>query len=118
MDSLGGNGRQSQMWKESPLAIVVCGDMNKALEGPAQAFWVQDCSAATENILLAAHALGLGAVWTGCYPMEERMANVSRVLNLPETVIPLCVIVMGYPSEQPEPKDKWKPENVTYNMFE
>ena len=118
MDSLGGNGRQSQMWKESPLAIVVCGDMNKALEGPAQAFWVQDCSAATENILLAAHALGLGAVWTGCYPMEERMANVSRVLNLPETVIPLCVIVIGYPSEQPEPKDKWKPENVTYNMFE
>ena len=118
MDQLGGNGRQSQMWKESPLAIVVCGDMDKALEGLAQAFWVQDCSAATENILLAAHALGLGAVWTGCYPMEERMANVSQVLNLPETIIPLCVIVMGYPNEQPEPKDKWKPENVTYNMFE
>lgn len=118
MDSLGGNGRQSQMWKESPLAIVVCGDMEKALEGPAQDFWVQDCSAATENILLAAHALGLGAVWTGCYPMEERMANVSQVLNLPETVIPLCVIVMGYPNENPDPKDKWKPENVTYNKFE
>ena len=118
MDELGGNGRQSQMWKESPLAIVVCGDMDKALEGPAQAFWVQDCSAATENILLAAHALGLGAVWTGCYPMEERMANVSQVLNLPETVIPLCVIVMGYPNENPDPKDKWKPENVTYNRFE
>ena len=118
LDELGGNGRQSQMWKESPLAIVVCGDMDKALEGPAQAFWVQDCSAATENILLAAHALGLGAVWTGCYPMEERMANVSQVLNLPETIIPLCVIVMGYPNEQPDPKDKWKPENVTYNMFE
>ena len=118
MDSLGGNGRQSQMWKESPLAIVVCGDMEKALEGPAQAFWVQDCSAATENILLAAHALGLGAVWTGCYPMEERMTNVSQVLNLPETIVPLCVIVMGYPNESPDPKDKWKPENVTYNRFE
>jgi nitroreductase len=118
LDELGGNGRQSQMWKDSPLAIVVCGDMDKAMEGPAQAFWVQDCSAATENILLAAHALGLGAVWTGCYPMEERMANVSQVLNLPETIIPLCVIVMGYPNEQPDPKDKWKPENVTYNMFE
>jgi nitroreductase len=117
LDSLGGNGRQSQMWKESTLAIAVCGDMDKALECPAQAFWVQDCSAATENILLAAHALGLGAVWTGCYPMEERMANVSQVLNLPETVIPLCVIVMGYPNEQPEPKDKWKPENISYNLF-
>ena len=118
MDSLGGNGRQSQMWKESPLAIAVCGNMEKALEGPAQAFWVQDCSAATENILLAAHALGLGAVWTGCYPMEERMANVSQVLKLPENIVPLCVIVMGYPNESPEPKDKWKPENVSYNAFE
>lgn len=118
LDELGGNGRQSQMWKESPLAIVVCGDMEKAVEGPAQAFWIQDCSAATENILLAAHALGLGAVWTGCYPMEERIANVSHVLNLPENIIPLCVIVMGYPNESPAPKDKWKPENVTYNAFE
>ena len=118
MDKLGGEGRQSQMWKESPLAIAVCGDMDKALEGPAQAFWVQDCSAATENILLAAHALGLGAVWTGCYPMVERMTNVSQVLNLPDNLVPLCVIVMGYPNENPEPKDKWKPENVTYNMFE
>ena len=72
---------------------------------------------ATENILLAAHALGLGAVWTGCYPMEERMAQVSQVLDLPETIIPLCVIVMGYPNENPEPKDKWKPENVSYNKF-
>lgn len=118
MDKLGGEGRQSQMWKESPLAIAVCGDMEKALEGPAQAFWVQDCSAATENILLAAHALGLGAVWTGCYPMVERMTNVSQVLNLPDNLVPLCLIVMGYPNESPEPKDKWKTENVTYNMFE
>ena len=118
LDELGGNGRQSQMWQESPLAIAVCGDMDKALEGPAQAFWVQDCSAATENILLAAHALGLGAVWTGCYPMVERMTNVSQVLNLPDNLVPLCVIVMGYPNESPDPKDKWKPENVTYNKFE
>ena len=97
--------------------VVVCGDMNKAMEGPGRAFWVQDCSAATQNILLAAHALGLGAVWTGCYPVEERMANVSQVLKLPENLIPLCVIVTGYPNEQPAPKDKWKPENVTYNEF-
>ena len=118
LDSLGGNGRQSQMWKESTLAITVCGDMEKALEGSAQSFWVQDCSAATENILWAAHALGLGAVWTGCYPMVDRIAHVSQVLNLPDHLVPLCVIVMGYPNESPEPKDKWKPENVTYNRFE
>ncbi len=117
LNELGGTGRQSQMWQESTLAIVVCGDMDKTVEGPGQTFWVQDCSAATENILLAAHALGLGAVWTACYPVEERMANVSRMLNLPETIVPLCTIVMGYPNEQLVPKDKWKPENVSYNSF-
>ena len=92
--------------------------MEKAMEGVGQAFWVQDCSAATENILLAAHALGLGAVWTGCYPIEERVANISQVLGLPEHIVPLCAIVMGYPNESPQPKDKWKPENVSYNGFE
>ena len=118
IDELGGNGRQSQMWHESPLVIVVCGNMEKAMEGVGQAFWVQDCSAATENILLAAHALGLGAVWTGCYPIEERVANISQVLGLPEHIVPLCAIVMGYPNENLQPKDKWKPENVSYNGFE
>ena len=118
IDELGGNGRQSQMWHESPLVIVVCGNMEKAMEGVGQAFWVQDCSAATENILLAAHALGLGAVWTGCYPIEERVANISQVLGLPEHIVHLCAIVMGYPNESPQPKDKWKPENVSYNGFE
>lgn len=105
------------MVKKAPLAIVVCGDMKKALEGPARAFWIQDCSAATENILLAAHALGLGAVWTGLYPNEDRAKAVSELLKLPETIIPLCAIVIGYPAEQPQPKDKWLPENVSYNEY-
>jgi nitroreductase len=105
------------MIKQAGVAIVVCGNLDKALQGPAQAFWIQDCSAATENILLAANALGLGAVWTGCYPIEERVAEVSKVLKLPETIVPLCVIAIGHPAEQPTPKDKWKPENVSYNEF-
>lgn len=105
------------MIKQAGVAIVVCGNMDKALQGPAQAFWIQDCSAATENILLAAHALGLGAVWTGCYPMDDRVDEVSKVLKLPETIVPLCVIAIGHPAEQPTPKDKWKPENVSYNEF-
>lgn len=117
LDELAGNGRQSKMLQESTLAIVVCGNMDKAMQGPGQAFWIQDCSAATENILLAAHALGLGAVWTGCYPIEERMATVSQVLGLPENIVPFSVIVMGYPAETPQPKDKWKPENVSYNEY-
>ena len=110
----GGRGR---MLEQCALAIVVCGDMTKALPGKGQAYWIQDCSAATENILLAAHALGLGAVWTGVYPMDERVAAVSSAVKLPETIVPLCVIVIGHPAEHPTPKDKWKPENVSYNEF-
>ena len=110
----GGRGR---MFEQCTLAIVVCGDMTKALPGKGQAYWIQDCSAATENILLAAHALGLGAVWTGVYPMDERVAAVSAAVKLPETIVPLCVIVIGHPAEHPTPKDKWKPENVSYNEF-
>ena len=105
------------MLKSAPLAIVVCGDMTKALEGKGRQFWIQDCSAATENILLAAHAQGLGAVWTALYPMEERMQPVSEALKLPDTLIPLCTVVIGYPAERLEPKDKWKPENISYNEF-
>ena len=110
------SGRRG-MIKQAGVAIVVCGNLDKALQGPAQAYWIQDCSAATENILLAANALGLGAVWTGCYPMEDRVAEVSKVLKLPEAIVPLCVIAIGHPAEQPTAKDKWKPENVSYNEF-
>lgn len=103
--------------KEAPLAIVVCGDMDKALEGEAREFWVQDCSAATQNILLAAHGMGLGAVWTGAYPSMERCNAIAKVLQLPQTMIPLNIIVLGYPDGNVKPKDKWKPQNVSYNVF-
>ena len=105
------------MAAKAPLAIVVCGDMKKALSGEAREFWVQDCSAATENILLAANALGLGAVWTGTYPDQKRCKDVSAVLNLPEHLIPLNTIVIGYPDKENTPKDKWKPENISYNTY-
>ena len=95
-------------------AIVVCGDMEKALKDEAREYWVQDCSAASENILLAAHAYGLGAVWCGVYPDGKRVAEVSSVLGLPSTLIPLNIITMGHPADYPDPKDKWKPENVRY----
>ena len=105
------------MTAKAPLAIIVCGDMQKTLEGQGRAFWIQDCSAATENILLAAHALGLGGVWTGLYPNDERVAAVREIMKAPEYIVPLCTIVLGYPAEQPTPKDKWKPENVSYNEY-
>lgn len=100
-------------------AIIVCGNMERALEGPAREYWVQDCSAATENILLAAHAYGLGAVWCGVYhgPESERVAPVKEILNLPDYITPLNIVTMGYPDENPAPKDKWKPELVHYQQW-
>jgi nitroreductase len=104
----------------APLMIAVCGDTNKTTMDDGNKlpdFWVQDVSAATENLLLAAHALGLGAVWTGVYPVMERVADVANVLNCPENIIPLAVVRIGYPDEAPQPKDKFKEENVSYNKF-
>ena len=105
----------------APLMIAVCGDTDKTTmpdgKGKLPDFWVQDVSAATENLLLAAHALGLGAVWTGVYPAMERVADVANVLNCPNNIIPLAVVRIGYPDEAPEPKDKFKEENISYNKF-
>lgn len=98
-------------------AITVCGDMTRAIEGEGRDFWVQDCSAATENILLAAHALGLGAVWTGVYPIAERVDDVSRALELPDSVVPMCIIAVGYPVADQESKDKWDPSKVHYQRW-
>lgn len=107
----------AQMLGTAQAAIVVCGDMRKSLEGWAQDYWIQDASAATENILLAAHGLGLGAVWTGVYPNPEIMPQVSEALDLPSYIIPLNVIPIGYPDQFPDPKDKWKEDNVHYNRW-
>lgn len=104
------------MAARAPLAIVVCGDKTKALTRVPD-YWVQDASAATENILLAAQGMGLGAVWTGTYPVTERVEKVAAVLNLPEHIIPFCTIVIGYPEKYQAPKDKWDEGNISYNTF-
>ena len=100
------------------VAIIPCGDLSKAIEGEMGAFWINDVSAATENLLLAAHAMGLGAVWTGLHPDMNRARLVQEMLGLPEHIIPLCVVPVGVPAEQPEIKDKYKPENIHYNGWE
>ena len=99
------------------VAIIPCGDLSKAIEGEMAAFWINDVSAATENLLLAAHAMGLGAVWTGLHPDMNRAKMVQEMLGLPEHIIPLCVVPVGVPAEQPEVKDKYKPENIHYNNW-
>lgn len=116
LDALAGANPYAKMLKKAPLAIVVCGNTDKMIEGGGRDFWIQDASAATENLLLAAHAMGLGAVWTGAYPSEERCISISKVLSLSDNLIPLNMIVVGYTAEHPQPKQKFKEENVSYNV--
>lgn len=117
LDALSEANPNAKMLKKAPLAILVCGDMEKAIEGGGRDFWIQDASAATENMLLAAHAMGLGAVWTGAYPAEERVDGLRKMFSLPDNIIPLNIVVIGYPAEDPKPKDKFKVENVSYNAY-
>lgn len=103
--------------KTATAAIVVCGNKDKMTDGNEFGYWSQDCSAATENILLAAHAYGLGAVWCGVFPNPDIIPGVTRVLGLPENIIPFNVITMGYPDENPAPKDKYNPEDIHYQRW-
>ena len=106
----------AKMLKQAPLAIVVCGETTW-FEGRENTYWQQDCSAATQNILLAAEALGLGAVWTGVYPNMELARPLAEFLGLPGTVQPLCCIPIGHHDGTTQPKDKWKPENIHYERW-
>lgn len=106
----------ARMLKQAPLAIVVCGETTW-MGGNENPFWQQDCSAAAQNLLLAAEALGLGAVWTGVYPDLERAAQLSAFLGLPSNVQPLCAIPIGHHDGTTQPKDKWKPENIHYGKW-
>lgn len=117
LDSISVKFNTMTMAKDAQLAIVVCGDLKSAMEGEGRDYWVQDASAATENLLLAAHALGLGAVWCGIYPISARVSDFSELLSLPEDIIPMACVCIGYPSGEPMPKDKWKPENIHYNKW-
>ena len=107
----------TKMLNDAGAAIIVCGVMTRALQGEERGFWVQDCSAATENILLAAESLGLGAVWSGMYPLEERVKYVREVLRIPEDVVPLNVIPIGYPAGDEKPKDKFNPANIHWEKW-
>jgi len=107
----------TKMLTKSGAGIVVCGVLEKALPGEGKEFWIQDCSAATENILLAAESMGLGAVWTGAYPSQEIMGHIRKVLGMPESIVPLNVIPVGYPAGDEKPKDKFDPANVHWEKW-
>ena len=107
LDALAEAHPHGKMLFEAPLCIAVCGDLSTF-----ERFWVQDCSAATENVLLAVTALGLGAVWLGVYPREDRVAAVRQVLGMPETITPLNLISIGHPAEEKEPRTQYDETRV------
>lgn len=117
LHSISANLNTMKMAENAPLAIVVCGDLDNTFPGDGRDYWVQDTSAATENLLLAAHASGLGAVWCGIYPMPERIEFLQQLLHLPGNIVPLNVIPIGYPADTQPAKDKWKPENIYYDTW-
>jgi nitroreductase len=103
-----------KMLATASLGIAVCGDTDTVFDRQLS-FLLQDCSAAIENLLLATHALGLGACWVGVHPIEEAIHGVRQLLSLPTTIVPIAVIALGHPGEQPEPRTRF---NADYVHFE
>jgi len=102
-----------KMLARAAVGIIVCGDLRRAHDG-LLSYLLQDCSAAVENLLLAAHALGLGACWLGVHPREDRIAHIRTVLNIPDAVVPVAAIAIGWPVESQEPRTRYR-ENAVHH---
>lgn len=112
LNKLDKSGRYTNM--HSPLIIVVCGDMKKALPRYLKEYWIQDASAVSQNILLASTSLGLGSCWCGVYLQEDVMKNVSEILNLDEDTIPFSLIHIGHPNEEKQANSGYDKEMVEF----
>ncbi len=116
LDELAAGLPYAKMLDKAGAAIVVCALPEKAVHQSLE-YAVLDCAAASQNILLAAEALGLGAVWTAAYPRTERMDFVRKMLNIPAKVIPLNVIPIGIPTGEDQPKDKWDEKKIHWEQW-
>ena len=105
----------SLMLREAPVAILVCGQPKIAKYDGL--YWVQDCAAATENILLAAQTKGLGSVWLGVHPIEERVAGLRQLLGLPEEIVPFSLVPIGHPAEQKPPAGRYDAARVHHDRW-
>jgi nitroreductase len=116
LDSLADGLPFAKMLYKAGAAIIVCAIPEKAYDKRTE-YAIIDCSLASENILLAAEAIDLGALWTAAYPYEDRAGYVRKVLNIPDDIIPLNVIPIGHPTGEDQPKDKYKPENIHWEKW-
>jgi nitroreductase len=105
-----------KMLSTAALAILVCGDLDAALERELS-YLLQDCSAAVENLLLAAHCLGLGACWVGVHPVPNSLRKVSELLGFPGNVIPIAAVALGHPGEQPEARTRFNKQSVRFEKW-
>lgn len=115
LDALFEINTHAEMLKEAQAAIMICGDRN--FEGN-EGLLIQNCSAATQNILLQAHAEGLGAVWVGIYPFEALVKGVKSYFNLPKHILPISIAVLGYPAENPEPDERYEVNKLHTNGWQ
>jgi len=115
LDKIPGVHPYAEMLKQAPAAILVCGDLGLDTH---KGYWVQDCSACTENILLEIADQGFGGVWLGVYPREDRVDGLRKLLNIPENVVPLSLIAVGYPAEDKPPKNEFDKSRIRYNSWD
>ncbi len=104
----------AKMVNDAPLAILVCGDLEREL---APGFWVQDCATATENLLLEAEDRRLGAVWVGIYPRDTRVEYIRHVLHLPDSIVPFALVPIGHPAEEKTPLQRYDESRIHYNQW-
>ena len=114
LDKIMNSHPYAKMLDTATLAIVVCGDLS---DESGQLYWQQNCSAALENLMLAAKAKDLGSVWIGVAPREERMNEIIKIFNLPDHIKPLGIVVIGYPDGEPAMPDRFEPNKIHYEKF-
>jgi len=104
----------AKMLMDAQIGILICSDLNLVKH---EKMWIQDCAAATQNILLASRALGLGSCWLGVYPREKRIENLRNLLNIPENIIPFSLISIGYTDEVQQKVDRYNKSRIHYNKW-
>jgi len=114
LDSVPDFHPHANMLKQASVGILVCCDPES---GTLVGRWPMDCSAATENMLIAANAIGLGACWVGIYPVEERIQGIRKIVGVPSGLIPLCIVSLGHPAENKKPPNRFRTERIHYDRW-
>ena len=114
LKAIGDSHPYASMVTKAPVAVLICGDLN---QDNYEGYWIQDCAAATQNMLLATHDLGLGSVWVGLYPRAQRVTDVRRIINLPEHIVPFAILPLGCPAEAKEEENRFDASRIHWECW-